>query len=206
MGEQEDDEDDFASLAPELQGRIWDLSDGRLHNGKWLRFGKEKTLLPFSASVEEYQAAMEAELQGPSSLRVGEVQPGDFIRQLKEEEELRDRRAQRKSAPVVAFFAGSLNGVTAPIWEVEDEKGKLHEFTSAKDAKIFQKEVREKIGVKERYSDMKKRVKVAAATVQSFKVAASGQQKMPESGGSGGSGQTAAEGWAQLHTTRIRRS
>ena len=38
---------------------------------------------------------------------------------------MRDRQGkdQRKSAPVVAFFAGSLTGVTAPSWEVEDEAG-----------------------------------------------------------------------------------
>ena len=43
---------------------------------------------------------------------------------------MRDRQGkdQRKSAPVVAFYAGSLTGVTAPSWEVEGEVGLLYKL------------------------------------------------------------------------------
>lgn len=147
-----------------------DLSDGRLQDGTWKRFGEEPTLLPFGASVEEFQSAIEAELcKGELSGR-GEApaggRQGEFIRQLREEEALRDRKrsSECKSAPVVAFFAGSLTGVTAPMWEVRDETGVLHEFTSEGDAKRFKREVLKKVRLKERYEEMiKEKVTTAAA-------------------------------------------
>jgi hypothetical protein len=95
---------------------------------------------------------------------------------------------------IVAFFAGSLTGVTAPMWEVEDEAGKRHEFTSAGDAKRFKGEVSERARVKQRYGEMKKKAAVVSA-VQSFRgavvshsgdsnkqtpAAAAQQQRMPD--------------------------
>ena len=45
------------------------------------------------------------------------------MRQLKRQEEYRSSMESRKAAPVVALFAGSLTGVTAPMWHAEYPSG-----------------------------------------------------------------------------------
>ena len=135
---------DFAplsSLAPELASRIWDLSDGRLVNGMWTRFGDAPVLESFSGTVHEFQVAMEAEINLDP-----EEEPGiQFLRQLRDTESFRDTSAKsRKSSPIVSLFGGSLPGVTRPMWILPDEDGKLHEFGSEEDANVFQKRVAEK--------------------------------------------------------------
>lgn len=136
---------------PGLAGRVWDLSDGRLRDGKWERRKDSQDpsifdLLPFSGSVEEFETAIKKELSG--RLKHSDPQPGDFLRRLREEEEDRDEKQRKnpqdrpKSAPVVGFYAGSLTGVTAPMWVVKKD-GEEHEFGNEKDAKRFKKEVDE---------------------------------------------------------------
>jgi hypothetical protein len=135
---------DFAplsSLAPELASRIWDLSDGRLVNGMWTRFGDAPVLESFSGTVHEFQVAMEAEINLDP-----EEEPGiQFLRQLRDTESFRDTSAKsRKSSPIVSLFGSSLPGVTRPMWILPDEEGKVHEFGSEEDANIFQIKVAEK--------------------------------------------------------------
>ena len=205
MSDYHDDDDDLVSLAPALEGRLWDLSDGRLADGRWMRFGGETTLLSFSASVEEFQAAMEAELSprqsspGVAEGGVGASRQGDFIRELREQEAMRDRQERRKSAPVVGFYAGSLTGVTAPMWEVVDESNTRHEFTSEGDAKRFKKEVLERIKVNQRYQEVRKtgaiwRQRASFKHVTGVSPSSSGDQRTPSLSGQGGAGAGAGGG------------
>ena len=54
---------ELASYAPELTSRIWDISDGRLVDGMWVRMGvNDPGFEPFGGTVHEFQLALEEEL------------------------------------------------------------------------------------------------------------------------------------------------
>ena len=117
-------------IPDELASRILDISDGRLINGVWEPVvTQEERARPFGATVEEFEKAITYEVsQLESEVEAGTfpfaADPGaQFVRQLKRQEEYRSSMESRKAAPVVALFAGSLTGVTAPMWHAEYSSG-----------------------------------------------------------------------------------
>ena len=113
---------DGARIPDELASGILDISDGRLINGVWEPVvTQEERARPFGATVEEFEKAITYEVsQLESEVEAGTfpfaADPGaQFVRQLKRQEEYRSSMESRKAAPVVALFAGSLTGVTAPM-------------------------------------------------------------------------------------------
>ena len=90
---------------------------------------QEERARPFGATVEEFEKAITYEVsQLESEVEAGTfpfaADPGaQFVRQLKRQEEYRSSMESRKAAPVVALFAGSLTGVTAPMWHAEYPSG-----------------------------------------------------------------------------------
>ena len=117
-------------IPDELASRILDISDGRLINGVWEPvMTQEEKAQPFGATVEEFEKAINYEVsQLESEVEAGTfpfaADPGaQFVRQLKRQEEYRSSMESRKAAPVVALFAGSLTGVTAPMWVAEFPPG-----------------------------------------------------------------------------------
>ena len=117
-------------IPDELASRILDISDGRLINGVWEPvMTQEEKAQPFGATVEEFEKAINYEVsQLESEVEAGTfpfaADPGaQFVRQMKRQEEYRSSMESRKAAPVVALFAGSLTGVTAPMWVAEFPPG-----------------------------------------------------------------------------------
>ena len=117
-------------IPDELAARILDISDGRLINGVWEPvITQEERSQPFGATVEEFENAINYEVsQLEAEIEAGTypfaADPGaQFLRQLKRQEEYRSSMESRKTAPVVALFAGSLTGVTAPMWHADFPSG-----------------------------------------------------------------------------------
>ena len=89
---------ELASYAPELTSRIWDISDGRLVDGMWVRMGvNDPGFEPFGGTVHEFQLALEEEL----GLDYEEEPGAQFLRNLREQERYRDRA----NAPSLLFLA-----------------------------------------------------------------------------------------------------
>ena len=151
----------LTELAVPLRSRIWDLTDGRLVNGEWTRYDWKpnsdlKILEPFGGTVAEFETAMRTELDLPEREAPG-VQ---FIKMIAEHEKYRDaHRKATKSAPVVGLFGGSLTGVTAQMWEVQDTEGRTRrEFSDGRDAEAY---VRKNVEIK--VTKMTNKIKAAAA-------------------------------------------
>ena len=129
-------------IPDELAARILDISDGRLINGVWEPVTtQEERSQPFGATVEEFENAINYEVsQLEAEIEAGTypfaADPGaQFLRQLKRQEEYRSSMESRKAAPVVALFAGSLTGVTAPMWALwaPSDANRKMEFASYED-------------------------------------------------------------------------
>ena len=151
----------LTELAVPLRSRIWDLTDGRLVNGEWTRYdwkpnGDLKILEPFGGTVAEFETAMRTELDLPEREAPG-VQ---FIKMIAEHEKYRDAHSNAtRSAPVVGLFGGSLTGVTAQMWEVQDTEGRTRrEFSDGRDAEAY---VRKNVEIK--VTKMTNKIKAAAA-------------------------------------------
>jgi hypothetical protein len=151
----------LTELAVPLRSRIWDLTDGRLVNGEWTRYDWKpnsdlKILEPFGGTVAEFETAMRTELDLPEREAPG-VQ---FIKMIAEHEKYRDAHSNAtRSAPVVGLFGGSLTGVTAQMWEVQDTEGRTRrEFSDGRDAEAY---VRKNVEIK--VTKMTNKIKAAAA-------------------------------------------